>query len=533
VRAFAPWLELARAAAARPEITAQPLAVLSGLARRIGSVDEAIAWCERAETMDAEGVAEGEYRVGAVMLGFALRTAGRTQEAIAAWRRALQLDPDNIDLHIDLAETCMQEQDHEQAVVWAEREAERDPRHLKPKAVRLAALHAQSDFTDNAPLAALQQLARDNPDHSYPRRLIREARRARSWLGGVPWPTEAMSRLLDRMLEGRLPSQAPYTDVPRISISGIESPSPTAVLRAFFPRLAVEVVGAAGAAAARSDVREPMSTAFGEPVWRYQGTEAAAAPDPPGGEAARRLRVVAESGNWNDPLDAHDRAAELRGLTADELLGLVTHIPLPSDEAWQERWGGGPAYWARLAQGWACLGVLYLDEDEAWQGSKRRTVLMRLLFGPEDWCVDAAAFALYTSALLDPSQRRDVAAAIGARYLHASLALGRRPTELHKPLAHVVLACPEMDPKLVAYARELLAWQRVADRDDDAPAGPPKARNDADVRQWAARLIAQCVGGAAAAEPDSEPGAESAAADAPDVAASATRPRRIWPRRGR
>jgi tetratricopeptide (TPR) repeat protein len=511
VRAFAPWLELARAAAVRPGITAQPLAVLSGLVRRIGEVDEAIAWCERAEAMDAAGVAEGEYRVGAVMLGFALRTAERPQEAIEAWRRALRLDPDNIDLHIDLAETCMQEQDHEQAVTWAQQAASRDPRHPKPKAVRLAALHALSDYTDGASLAALQKLARENPDHTYARKLIKEARRARCWIGGVPWPTEAMSRLLDRVLEGRMPSQAPYTDVPQISVSGLESPSPTATLRACFPRLAVEVLDAAAMMSA-SDVRTPVSVAFGEPPWRYQGTEVLAAADPPDDEAARRLRLVAESGNWNDPLDAHDRAAELRGLTAAEILGLVTHIPLPTDEAWRERWGMGPAYWARLTQAWACLGALYLDEDEAWPGSKRREVLLRLLFGPEDWCVDAAAFALYTSALVNPDQRPDVAAAIGARYLHATLALGHRPTELHKPLAHVVLACPDMDAEVGAYARRMLAWQRASARDNAAkPPGPPVGRGETEVRRWADRLIASC---------------HSALLPAPP-------PRRAWTRRSR
>lgn len=515
---FAPWLELARAAAARPGITAQPLAVLSGLARRIGPVDEAIAWCERAEALDAAGVAEGEHRVGAVMLGFALRSAERPGEAIEAWRRALALDPDNIDLYIDVAETCMRQQDHEQAVTWAERAARRDPAHLKPKAVRLAALHALSDYTDNASLSGLQELAKQNPDHFYPRRLIAEARRARSWIGGVPWPTEATGRLLDHMLAGRLPSQAPYSDAPTISVTGLESPSPTSVLRSCFPQVELEVGDARELAPTpeplSADVRSPTvaatvtvavavtasanGTAFGAPIWAYHGTAVAASVPAPGEDAVRRLRAVAESGNWNDPLGAHDRAAELRGLSEGDILGLVAHIPLPSDEAWRERWGGAPAYWARLAQAWACLGALYLDEEEPWHGSKRRSLLLRLLFGPEDWCVDAAAFALYTTALLHPDRRSDVNAALGARYLHASLALGRRPAELHLPLAHVLLACADMDPQLVAYARGLLAWQRAVDR-DDGRAGPPPRPSDQEVRRRAERLLAVCRGGTPAA----------------------------------
>ena len=141
----APWLEFARAVAARPETTAQTLAILSTLARRIGGVGEAIAWCTRAELMDRRKPAKGENQVGALMLGFAYRSAGRPHEALEAWERALALDPHNIDLYIDMAETCMQEDDHAHAIQWAERAMQYDPQHVKPQAVRLSAIYTQSD----------------------------------------------------------------------------------------------------------------------------------------------------------------------------------------------------------------------------------------------------------------------------------------------------------------------------------------------------------------------------------------------------
>jgi hypothetical protein len=46
---------------------------LSGLARRLGAVGEAIDWCARAERRDPTAMA-------AIMLGYALRGAGRTAE---------------------------------------------------------------------------------------------------------------------------------------------------------------------------------------------------------------------------------------------------------------------------------------------------------------------------------------------------------------------------------------------------------------------------------------------------------------------
>lgn len=510
----APWLELARAVAAQPETTGQALAILSTLARRIGGVGEAIAWCTRAELMDRRttteaaananaNAANAEPRVGALMLGFAYRSAGRPTEAIEAWQRALELDPYNIDLYIDMAETCMQQDDHAQAVTWAERAMQYDPTHVKPRAVRLAALYTQSDYTDGSALAALQQLAQENPEHPYPRHLLNLARQNRPWIGSVPWPTEATSGLLAQMLDGRLPSAAPFDSAPHLSITSLEAPSPNAVVRAYFPALTINTGGIPA-----PDIRVPVSTAFGPPLWTYPSADAAAptgptdsataatpitevatvAPPTPG--AVTILRAVAGPGSWSDPISAFDGAAELGKLTEQDLLGLVAHIPPPDDEAWIQRWHAGPAYWARMAQAWTCLGILHFRAEEPWRTSRRRTLLLRLLFGNEDWSVDAAAFALYVSALLHEDQRPDIAAAISARYLHATLAFGARPTELQEPMAHIVLACPAIDPRLTHYAHEMLALKRAADR-DQPPA--PKSLTDDTVRTWAAQLLSHCL----------------------------------------
>jgi tetratricopeptide (TPR) repeat protein len=482
----APWLEFARAVAAQPETTAQALAILSTLARRIGGVGEAIAWCTRAELLDRQGAAEGENRVGALMLGFAYRSAGRPNEAIDAWERALELDPHNIDLYIDVAETCMQQHDHAQAVTWAERAMRYDPAHVKPRAVRLAALYTQSNYTDGPALAALQQLAQENPEHPYPRHLLHLARQNRPWIGSVPWPTEATSGLLAQMLEGRIPSAAPFDSAPRVGITSLEAPSPNAVVRAYFPGLTIDAADIPA-----PDIRVPVSTAFGTPLWSYPADEVTEVPTvaKPSAEAVTILRAVAGPGSWSDPISAFDGAAELGKLAEQDLLGLVAHIPAPDDEAWLQRWHAGPAYWARMAQAWTCLGILHLRAEEPWRTSRRRTLLLRLLFGNEDWSVDAAAFALYVSALLHEDQRPDIASAIGARYLHATLAFGRRPTELQEPMAHIVLACPAMDPRLVQYAHEMLSLKRAADRDEPPT---PKSLSDPATQAWAERLLSTC-----------------------------------------
>lgn len=482
----APWLEFARAVAAQPETTAQSLAILSTLARRIGGVGEAIAWCTRAEMMDrSSGPAKGETQVGALMLGFAYRSAGRPNEALEAWERALALDPYNIDLYIDMAETCMQQDDHTHAIQWADRAMQYDPEHVKPRAVRLSALYTQSDYTDGTALAALQQLSRENPEHPYPRHLLNLARQNRPWIGSVPWPTEATSGLLAQMLDGRLPSEAPFDFAPHLSITSLEAPSPNAVVRSYFPDLTVSASDIPP-----PDIRVPVSTAFGTPLWSYPDGDVTEVPTValPSATAVAVLRAVAGPGSWSDPITAYDGSAELGKLSEQDLLGLVAHIPHPDDDSWTSRWHAAPAYWARTAQAWSCLGILHFRAEEPWRRSRRRAMLMRLLFGNEDWSVDAAAFALYVSALLHENQRPDIAAALAARYLHATLAFGSRPTELHEPMAHIILACPAMDPRLIAHAHEMLALKRAADRDQPPT---PKSLTDADALTWAAQLLNQ------------------------------------------
>jgi hypothetical protein len=97
---------------------------------------------------------------------------------------------------------------------------------------------------------------------------------------------------------------------------------------------------------------------------------------------------------------------------------------------------------------------------------------LRLLNGPDDWTVDAAAFALGVSAWVFPKQRVDAAEAITDRYLVAARAVGKRPTALHYPLAEVLLACPAMEVRASRPARDFLtgpAFQAPEPRSPDGP----------------------------------------------------------------
>jgi hypothetical protein len=68
-----------------------------------------------------------------------------------------------------------------------------------------------------------------------------------------------------------------------------------------------------------------------------------------------------------------------------------------------------PPTWARRE---LPLGIAHHQTDEPWANSTRRTVLLDLADGPEDWVCDAALNAMVAIARVDPQVRHDVAVAV-------------------------------------------------------------------------------------------------------------------------
>ncbi|MEY9877923.1 hypothetical protein ABH931_007447 [Streptacidiphilus sp. MAP12-33] len=259
-------------------------------------------------------------------------------------------------------------------------------------------------------------------------------------------------------------------------MTSLEAPTAMSLHRARFPQASIEV-----GPVIEPDPRAPVKTDFGPPLWSYHGTEAAATVPPPSPQALELVHDIAK-GIWADPLVAYDQAAGFGALDSADFLGLLAHMPPPLESSWVAIGRKHPLYWQRFAQTWVCVGILHHRPDEPWPQSARRTLLLRLLFGPEDWTVEAAAFALCVSAWRFPAQRAEIAKAIGQRYLHAAKAVGRRPTQLHDPLSRVLLICPGMDPKLARQARKAVAEQREA-----AGAADVERRKDSLLRGWKRR----------------------------------------------
>lgn len=454
-----PFLEAARGVADRGQESVKALPPLSGLARRMGALEEAIDWCERAEK--AEGSA-----IAAIMLGYALRDAGRKQEAHEAWLRALHREPDNVNLRVDIAELLADRGELAEGIGVLDEALALAPDHAKAFPSSCYLRYALT--ADIAHLVRLADWWRQHPEHGYAASMLGLGSAGKWWLSLVPAPAEAICNLAVSLAAKHGDPEALRAMTVTSTLSALEAPSAVAAVRAALPGLSI----APPVPVPAPDIRVPLRKGRYQ-LWTYDGTDAVPAVPVPSPEAVRALQAVAGEGLWHHPVAAYDRAIGLSGLALDDLLGLAAHgVPVPGDNLpWQRMRAQDPVYWPRFAQAWACLGLLHHKPDEPWPDSARRAVLTDLVNGAEDWATDAAANALVVAAWTDPACRDDVAQVVGARFTAAARALARRPVSIAGSLAHLVLVTPAMPRATVSQARELIRQEAAA----PAPSGQSPA----------------------------------------------------------
>ncbi|MEV2238578.1 tetratricopeptide repeat protein [Micromonospora sp. NPDC049891] len=383
--ALSPYLTLARNAITVHPEHALLLGTASALARRVDEVPLAVRWASR-------GVRAAPSKMGEVWLGYALRSAGRTREALAALRRAVEHDPDDLAVYADIAGTLADHGRLAEALVWIERALARNPSF--DCAVHTAhRLRFQRDGAVRH-LVALADFIRDHPDDSHEHSDLAECCRGRPWLGQLT----PVARTIGVTAIAGQPG-----------IGHVDGPEP---------------------AAAR-------------PI-----------PPPPSAEAARRLRELAHPA-WPHPPAAYDAAVGLATLDLTDLLGLLAHPPeTPQTALGRVLSGQDPALWSRCVQVWTCLGLLHHRTDEPWADSTRRRVLVELAREVPE-VAEAALFALVTAAWVDPAVRPDVAALVTERLAAVAEAARRHPVPYAASLAHLALATPDLDPETIALARAL------------------------------------------------------------------------------
>ncbi|GII58388.1 hypothetical protein Pth03_67770 [Planotetraspora thailandica] len=458
--AVQPYLALVRTASSVHPRHSGVLWVTSVLARRMERWDEALSMALRAEKA-------APSLQSAVAVAYAYRSLKRWDDAERAFQRALEHDPGNAAVETDIAELLDRSGRAADGLAWVERVLERDP--FQENAFPTACGMRFRRDRDVRHLVALGDYLRDHPGNVHADAVLTVWSQSTYWLGPLPSPGESVINVLSQLMESER--------TPQHGTLSVSAPEPPSALMAFArtvddftvtiedvpapdPRLAVPEVFESG----------PVRS-VGRRVWRYEGTEARPAVEPPSPEAARALQDIAQQ-SWPHLLAAYDHAVRLSGLSLDDLLAVAVHPPAPRDAA---AWPG----WIRSVQAWACLGITHHRADEPWIGSERRAVLTDLAYGPEDWLTEAGLLGLITTAWVSPETRADVAELVGWRFIAAMQANKTRAVTILDSLALLTLATPDMNPDVRALASDVLTPPSTGQAADAGEPGAPEPK-----RRW-------------------------------------------------
>jgi len=172
-----PYLTVVRHAVAAHGEHGMLLGAGSALARRLGEVRLAVDWAGR-------GAKAQPSKLGEIWLGYAHRSAGRMPEALAALRRAVAYDPEDLSVYADVAATLADLGRLDEALRWTELALERDPTFdcVVHTAHRLR-YRADGDVRH---LVGLADFIRDHPDDAHEHTDLEECCRDTPWLGGLP-----------------------------------------------------------------------------------------------------------------------------------------------------------------------------------------------------------------------------------------------------------------------------------------------------------------------------------------------------------
>jgi len=432
-----PYLRLARHAVAAHPRHGLMLGAASALARRLGATTLAVDWA-------SQGAREQPSKLTEVWLGYAYRSAGRTGEALAALRRAVAHDPDDLSVYADLAGTLADHGRLDEALDWVDRALARHPTF--DCAVHTGHRLRYRRDGDLAHLVALADFAREHPDDSHEHNDLAECCHGQPWLGGIPPATDAAATALRELTRAGDPATGG-----RMWLRAPEPPSAVRALLAAAPGVTLAVGRVPG-----PDPRLPRRPVTHR-LWHWDGTTPVPAVPVPSEATVERIRRLA-SPVWPHPPAAYDTAISLATVDLDDLLGLLAHPPSPPvTELGRVVSRHDPTLWTRSVQVWACLGLLHHRTDEPWSESTRRRVLLDLVWGVEDWTTEAALYALVTAAWVDPSVRAEVARVAAERLADAVGVARMRPVSVVQSLAWLVLATPQADPAAVASARQVLA----------------------------------------------------------------------------
>lgn len=385
------WARLLERVAAHWERKDHLKIMLAGFWRKAGNIDKAL------EIIGAlEEETNWQYLCAA---GAAYRAKGDWENAIAAFSRAADLEPEENSAILDIIDCCIESEEWRNGIIWCKQVLSRDPDHEWA----LPSLYYCRWKKDGASkwLDKLLFLARDE-----------ENDRARElWNKISPDPAEpedAIANVLRQIRDNFLnesPERRSFNGGSvSLRVSCIEAPSNFLAFSLEMEALEIDAtLNVAVAAIPDPDPRKPFRDHVDFLLWRYEGTNPHPALPAPAPMIVDAIQCIAL-----EPYDvAIDWAkagflAERFGPNAiPDILSTMVHPPLLPD-------GASSLSWVPRIQAIAAMAIAQIDSG--WEGSCRLPALTSLLFGPSDWTTVAAISALGHIAEKEPRWASDILA---------------------------------------------------------------------------------------------------------------------------
>jgi tetratricopeptide (TPR) repeat protein len=414
---------------------------LSVLARELGHVDDALAI-----STDAHHRAPSYFT--AVAIAGARRAGGAPALALDAFDEALRHNPDDLPVRLDRGDLLCEIGQPDAGLAAYQDVLDRDPE--QPWALPSSLYYRHLLDPAGSWRRQLDAYAAAHPTNHRAQEL---ARQPEPHVAALPEPSEAILNSLRQIMAERL-------EVQEAAVTSLEAPSAVLAVRQYMQ----ETFGHADFSLTVLELQRPdprfAHGSYEWVLWRYQGTDARPAFDPPDPAAAAAVASLGarpfDAGVWS--FLARQIVADLGAAPVEDLLAAMVHPPPRPGEytIWD---------WIQRAQ--VASAFLIARLDDGWEDSLRRRALISLARGPLDWSVGAAIVVLGQLALEEPAVRPEV----DALYVEL-LSLRPRPGTVPYEGALVTWArrLPRPSPELRQGTDRLLAEMLLA-RTVPAPHG--------------------------------------------------------------
>ncbi|WP_124471226.1 tetratricopeptide repeat protein [Burkholderia ubonensis] len=370
------WAALSARVVTSDELRQQWPMLRLGLLRRAGEFEEALRL--------AGPLAEIQDWFTAVARGLVLRQMSCPDDAEHAFRKAIDMRPDDISAYLEAADTWLDCEGWAAARGWYEDVLRREPGHAWAQPSLFYCQWKES--ADDARLEQVTGLACEGNERA--KSLWFRAR------GALPEPQDASANVLRQLRDQFIQAGKPVDPGGNISlrVSSLEAPSNALAFRL---ELASHGRAECDISILAENIPSPDPRQAVEPVeyplWRYEVDQATPALPPPPVHiletvSALALEAYSPPKNWARASHVAD------ALNEDEVLQVfacIVHPPTIPDGCAQSL---SALTWLTRVQVVAMQIIAQHGID--WEGSLRRSLLYSALLGPSDWATIAAIRAL-------------------------------------------------------------------------------------------------------------------------------------------